>query len=147
MQPLTPAQVKEIAEELGIGQCCYYHKEKGTLLFLPDFAAHMYEIDELYADDIAEVENNSGDYIVLEPPTSKESFRIMANFANSLPENLGLRNQLFYALDNRKPFSHFKNRVDDSDYREAWFAFRDEQLRQWVVERFEEEMNRMEDPD
>ena len=63
----------------------------------------------------------------------------MADFTNSLPETLGLRNQLIFALSNRKPFRQFKFLIDRSGvYREQWFAFKSEQLRQWVIDRFQE---------
>jgi hypothetical protein len=65
----------------------------------------------------------------------------MEDFTNSLPETVGLKNQLKFALGNKKPFRQFKFLIDRSGvYREQWFAFKDEQLRQWVIDQITEQM-------
>lgn len=60
----------------------------------------------------------------------------MENFANSLPETVGLKNQLVFALSNKKPFRQFKYLVDASGiYGDQWFAFKEERLKHWVIDR------------
>ena len=141
MLALTPTQIKEITERIDCGECCYYHKQKGSWIFTPDFDNNIYADEEFYADELEELENNFANYIKIEPLPPSDSFKIMADFTNSLPETLGLRNQLIFALSNRKPFRQFKFLIDRSGvYREQWFAFKSEQLRQWVIDRFQEEI-------
>jgi hypothetical protein len=67
---------------------------------------------------------------------SHENFRIMEEFAGSLPES-SLKSRLLEALSRGKPFRRFKDLVhSDLALREQWFAFRDDaharHLRRWL---------------
>lgn len=69
----------------------------------------------------------------IDPPESWESFQIMEDFVEqALPEECPLRSSLARALKGRKPFSHFKSLVDDSEYRSLWFDFKHKQLMELV---------------
>jgi Uncharacterised protein family (UPF0158) len=64
-------------------------------------------------------------YLNIEPLDSHESFRIMENFAASLPES-ALKGRLFDALSRNKPFRRFNDVVhSEPSLRGHWFAFRD----------------------
>ena len=84
-------------------------------------------------DDAAElrerIDANLGDrYRSIEPLESHESFRIMEDFAASLPESRR-KPRLFDALSRNKPFRHFRDIVHaDLALRDQWFAFRDDAL-------------------
>lgn len=86
-------------------------------------------------DDAAElrerIDADLGDrYRSIEPLESHESFRIMEDFAASLPESR-LQPRLFDALSRNKPFRHFRDIVHaDLALRDQWFAFRDDALAQ-----------------
>jgi hypothetical protein len=64
---------------------------------------------------------------------SSESFRIMERFVYQLEDGT-LKSELEYALQIRKPFQNFKHLIDNSDYREAWFAFKQNELEKLVGE-------------
>lgn len=69
-------------------------------------------------------------YRSIEPLEAHESFRIMEDFAASLPESR-LKTRLFDALSRHKPFRHFRDIVHaDLALRDQWFAFRDDALAQ-----------------
>ncbi len=73
-------------------------------------------------------------YRCIEPLETHESFRIMEDFAGSLPESR-LRSRLLDVLSHQKPFRRFKDVVhSDLDLRNQWFAFRDEALAQHASE-------------
>jgi hypothetical protein len=127
--------VKEIAGSIDAGMVCYLNPD--TL-----------EIDEFYHELLSNpdlYESNTGfsidelnpkytqweKYITIEPLESNESFRIMEKFAEQV-DNPRLRNQLVNALNNRKPFANFKRIIDNSEYRQDWFNFKDEQLQNYV---------------
>ncbi len=57
------------------------------------------------------------------PLESNESFSIMEAFAENM-EDIKFREQLFYALNHKKPFANFKWKIDNSDYRQRWFDFK-----------------------
>lgn len=71
--------------------------------------------------------------IRFEPLDSHQSFEIMEAFAENM-EDEKFREQLIYALNNRKPFANFKWKIDDSRYRQNWFDFKQERLENHVRE-------------
>ncbi|HEY5392992.1 MAG TPA: hypothetical protein VIJ57_12790 [Hanamia sp.] len=56
----------------------------------------------------------------------------MESFVDSLPESR-IRVMLSNALSGRKPFRHFNHIIHQSDEREAWFAFRQRCLKNYVA--------------
>ena len=138
MIPLTKELIKEIAEQLDCGFRCFIHKETGELITLPDENHHSGMDMELWAEDMEKVDENFGDYLVVDPPESSDSFRIMEAFVDSLPESESLRKRLIYALNQRKPFRQFKSILDDSGpFRQKWFDFKERKLQEWVQEHLE----------
>ena len=78
------------------------------------------------------------------PLESHESFKIMEAFAENM-EDGKFREQLFDALNHRKPFANFKWKIDNSPYRQDWFDFKQKWLEghvreelYWFLERQEE---------
>ena len=55
----------------------------------------------------------------------------MERFVEVLPAN-HLRTRLITILNQPRLFRHFKQVVDESDYREDWFAFRDQEMTHWL---------------
>ena len=65
-------------------------------------------------------------YLAIEAMETHESFRIMEDFAASLPESQ-LRSRLLDVLARSKPFARFKDIVHgDLALRDQWFTFRDD---------------------
>lgn len=79
--------------------------------------------------------------ITFEPLESHESFDIMRKFTERL-EDKKLQAKLIYALNNRKPFAHFKYHIDNSDHRQEWFDFKNRCLQTHVKELLFVELNR-----
>jgi hypothetical protein len=139
MPTLTDEQIKEIAEQLDCGFRGFWHKQTSELLFVPDLNNDPFADTEWFADDLEKLENNFDDYIEIEKPHSSDSFEIMANFTEQLDDSNKLKNQLIDALNKKKPFKEFKFIVDNSGiYRQQWFDFKNEQLKQWVSDKFNE---------
>lgn len=116
---LTDEHIKEIAEQLDIGFCCFWHKTTGEILSIPVEIRSMGNDDEFFEEEMEKIENNPDDYIEIEPPSSRYGFEIMANFAEQLNDNMTLQSQLIGALNNKKPFSEFKFIIDNSgEYRQ-----------------------------
>jgi hypothetical protein len=82
-------------------------------------------------------------YISIEPRESSESFGIMEKFVGKVKDKK-LRTQLIDALNNRRPFAHFKNIVESSNYRKEWFAFKQSQLEMMVWEELRIELENFE---
>ena len=137
--------VKEIAENIDCGFVCYLNTD--TLEcenVVPD-----QEYDhELFEDTTGETWES---YYTFDrwdnserfsQPSSHESFKIMEKFVGTVPDEK-LQQKLYNALDRRRPFANFKDIIDDSDYREAWFAFRASELQEYVWTIMEEHISDM----
>jgi uncharacterized protein UPF0158 len=129
MVPLSDDKIKDIAQDLDCGFICYINIQTGEHLTIPK-EYDSFEADGAFDEDVAKVEKNKELYLKIEPPKSGEAHRIMQEFAYSLPDQIyHLKGKLIEALDNRKPFRNFKFIIDNSgEYREKWFAFREQQL-------------------
>lgn len=105
------------------------------------------ELDD-YEELSARVDAGLGErYRRIEPLQSRQSFRIMEDFAASLPES-PLKARLLDALSRNKPFCRFKDVLHaERALRDQWFAFRDDahaqHARKWLeAERLDAELDR-----
>lgn len=123
--------IKDIAGELDCGLDCYYSPKTKEVIGIPTEDALM-DFDD---DDeiLKKVESNKADFIKIKALESFESFKIMEGFRDEVPDE-HLTRQLTAALNNRKPFQNFKYLVDNSEYRQKWFDFKQEALEQHVRE-------------
>jgi hypothetical protein len=134
MTTLTQEQIKEIASELECGFCCYYNQSDNELLFVPNPDDYSDIDPEAWQEEYDKIEENYDRYKLIEPPRSYESFKIMEEFIEALPEGHHLRARLTNALNKRKPFREFKFVIDNSgDYRQKWFHFKSHKLQEYVV--------------
>ena len=143
--------VAEIAGNIDAGLVCFFNPETLEIDSYPRDL--LYEVD-LFEDEPEEVKKRLQElydweevkvldwdkYFEFSPPDSNEGFRIMEAFAERLKENEKLQNQLFRALNNRKPFANFKDIIDNSDYRQNWFDFKFRWLENSVAIQLMEEL-------
>ena len=95
---------------------------------------------EDYEELSGRIEADFGErYRRIEPMSSRESFRIMEDFAASLPESR-LKSRLLEALSRNKPFFRFKDVLhSEGSMRDQWFAFRDDAHARYAREWLESE--------
>ncbi|MFW6389389.1 MAG: UPF0158 family protein, partial [Marinilabiliaceae bacterium] len=62
---------------------------------------------------------------------SSQGFKIMERFVDEV-DDPRLRDQLINALNRKRPFANFKNLVETSSFRQAWFDFKQKQLEMLV---------------
>lgn len=130
--------VHDVAEYIDCGLVCFINPEtleleqipKGMLDEFSDFSLNP-ELDDEEEEEQKFLHDEWESCISVEPRESSESFKIMERFVDKVNDN-NLRNRLVYALNNKKPFAHFKNIVESSSYRNEWFAFKQKQL-EWLV--------------
>lgn len=143
MIKLTEQQINEIASELEAGMRCFYNKQTGEVKTIPNFDSLFGADQELWEEDLTELDENRIDYIEFEDMSSRESFQIMMDFAESV-EDVQLRDRLIDSLNRSKPFKNFKWIIDNSgDYREKWFEFKSKRYIEWVKDKIEK-FNRIE---
>ncbi|RUA33204.1 MAG: hypothetical protein DSY77_10890 [Bacteroidetes bacterium] len=132
---LPEHKIKEIVDWLGTGMLVFYHKETGDVLYHPDPDNPYFE-PELWQDQIDEIEKDRDKYLKFESMDSRQSFKVMEHFADSLSD-LKFKGMLYDRLSRKKPFQNFKMLVESSDYRQDWFDFRDNASIEWMKEQLE----------
>lgn len=132
---INPKLIADIAQNIDCGLDCYYNPETEEVITIPSYsiATDEDELMQYWGDQIKKVQDNESDYIKIEVLQSYESYDIMEDFVEQLP-NSRLKFDLEDALQKRKPFQNFKYIVDNSDVRQDWFDFKQSELEK-IVER------------
>lgn len=132
---VTSAQINEIAQMLDCGLNAYINRKTLEMDFIPD----MDRLDdtELWEEHYIKV-TEEWNSLVIEPMKSWESFKIMENFIYELPDKKFQQN-LIEILNRKRPFAHFKAAIDNSDYRQQWFDFKEKMYEEYVKQQLEAE--------
>jgi len=130
---LSKKAIKEIAENLDCGMVCYVHIETKEVKSIIDLD-NIYADEELWREDIDEIEKNWDKYLKIDKMPSREAFQVMEDFTEQV-SNKEIRNRLVYALNRNRPFKNFKYEVDyNEDVRQHWFKFKAYRYEEWVKE-------------
>lgn len=117
--------ISEIAQELDCGNDCYYNPKTDELITIPNFG-EMTDEDEFldaFGAELKKVTKNKAEFIKIEVLENFESFKIMERFTSQIADK-SLQAELDNILEREKPFQNFKNRIDNSDFRQNWFDFK-----------------------
>jgi len=128
--------LNEIAQELDCGSTCYYNTKTDEIISIPSFSDMWDEDDfkEAFETEFERIEKQKKDLIKLEGLESFESFKIMEQFVDQLPDE-ALKEELEFVLANKKPFQKFKYLVEESNFRTDWFNFKQNALEKIVAQR------------
>lgn len=129
--------VKKIAENNNCGFVCFVNPDTGEMEeAMPEWLEDPNSLEDVVDQEWDEMYTfeNWDRVITIEPPESHESFKIMEDFAEFKVSGK-LQEQLFAALNRRKPFRNFKYLIDESEYRQDWFAYKQMRLeeRAWTL--------------
>jgi hypothetical protein len=106
----------------------YLDVQTGEVLFFSDYCDENADLEQEISED------ESGRYVALETESSEEGFGDMAAFIEVIAPG-SLRDRLCSALERKKPFRHFKDILESCPgERERWFHFKDERLRERVLQ-------------
>ncbi len=121
--------VSEIAQHIDWGLTCFLNPETEEIEFVPKDLANptIYELTtgEDYEDTFKHLSWKK--CIIVEPPESGESFYIMEHFVDEVNDKR-LRDSRVNALNRKRPFANFKQIVESSCFRQAWFDSKQQQL-------------------
>ena len=125
--------IKEIAQELDCGNDCYYNPKTNEIITIPNFGEMMDEDEfrDAFGAELKKVTKNKADFIKIEVLESFQSFKIMEHFIVQIADKQ-FQSELENILERKKPFQNFKNRIDNSDYRQNWFDFKQNELEKIV---------------
>jgi hypothetical protein len=103
MLSISTEMIKEIADQLDCGMKCFYHFKTGELIFYPDEMKWSGDIDEeIWGEDMEKVEENYGDYLAFTAMESHESFRVMEDFIEQIPDKKYNENlKMLFTEENR----------------------------------------------
>lgn len=132
--------IKIIAQELDCGFDCFYNIRTSKILTIPNFGQMIDEDDfrDAFGTELEKVNQNRIDFIKFEVLESFESFKIMEQFVAELTDK-NLQLELESVLANKKPFQNFMHIIDDSDFRQSWFDFKQKKLEKRVKTQLERE--------
>lgn len=135
---LNDQQVKEIAGQLDCGFRVFVHKHTGALVSIPYLDNNPYAEESFYKEELRHLKKHYREYLEITGPQSHDRFEVMTSFTEQL-DNEEVKGQLFEALNKRKPFQEFKRVIDSSGpYRQLWFAYKEANLKKWVLQRLAE---------
>ena len=148
MIKLTEEQISDIAQDLEVGFKCFIHKQTGEVKTLPDELNGNMEMDEeLWQDVIDEIDNDAENFIVIEGMDSHESYLLMEKFIDTVDDKQ-LAARLTNAINVPKPFHTFRYELDYTDeYLQKWYAFKSQQMIEWVKEQLSDEKSESIDDD
>lgn len=131
---MTNEQINELADNLDCGLRCFVHKEKKTILTIPDTINNPDSDSELWDKAKNEIKKDFDRYVEIEKMDTKESFRVMESFVDTV-DDLQQKERFEEALRRPKPFANFKDEINNSGpYRQKWFDFKRQQMIEWVME-------------
>ena len=124
--------LNEIADSMESGFKCFIHRETFEVVTYMDPDRYPDMDPKEWKEEISKVKKNKKKFLEIENMGSSDSFRVMAEFADSV-EDATTKVRLVTALEGHRPFANFKIQIDNSgEYRELWFAFRREKNIEWV---------------
>ncbi len=127
--------VSRIADSLLAGLICYFNPYTLEVEDIPEIMVQDPEEFELMtgeSDDSLELKHkNWTKCIEIEPMESHESFKVMENFIDEV-QDYKLKEKLINTLNRKKPFANFKFLVENTDYRQQWFDFRQKHYKDYV---------------
>ncbi|RIJ50418.1 hypothetical protein D1614_00300 [Maribellus luteus] len=119
--------VSEIADGLSAGLICFFNPDTLEFEDIPKDLAYDPEEFEMMTGETFESAGLKHDEwnncITIEPMESHDSFKIMEYFIDEVRDT-NFQEKLINALNRRKPFANFKYLVENSDYRQKWFDFK-----------------------
>jgi uncharacterized protein YkvS len=133
MDNLKQNIIREIAQELDCGNECYYNLKTNEIIAIPNFSqvSDEEEFKEIFRKDLEKINGNKIGFIKIEIPESFQSFKIMERFVVQLNDQ-NFKSELQDILGNKKPFRNFKNTIDQSEFRQSWFDFKQKELEKTV---------------
>lgn len=123
-QEISLKVIEEIADQLDSGMNCYLNKIAGEIISVIPDEDMSYAFGEASDEEMEKINSSPDSYIFFERMSSRDSYDMMMDFAEEVPEK-ALRSNLIAALNSKKPFRSFKSTIDDSeDFRQKWFIYK-----------------------
>ena len=111
----------EIAEELNLGQVCYYNKKSKDFFCIPDTD----DLDEdVFIEEQKRLETEEKDLVTLRQPHSRVTFLLMEEFIQGI-DDFEIQSELIESISFERPFASFKQKTRKYKIEGDWAQFRD----------------------
>ena len=154
---LSNEQIHEIAENIDMGEVCYINAQTGEIIFMMnneifsdygisweddeeeeetlDNDNHGWQ-DEMYAEVKADMNKiyswDLKDTIRIEKPETNKAFEFMQHFIDEVIPEGKLKQNFWKVLSKSHPFRNFNAIIHNCEYKENWFAFKQNALEEYV---------------
>ena len=128
--------IRELAELLECGMQCFFHKKNKSIEYYPDMDEVMSDM-ESWQDIMRKIEEDFDNYVKVSKMDSIQSFRVMERFTDQI-DSILFREKAENILSRPKPFWNFKNLIEQSEFRQAWFDFRLNENMEWVKKQLDQ---------
>ena len=118
----TEAEIEDMASQLDLGVSIFVPKQGGEFEFLPREKDLLYAEEEVWGPALQPLKNAPDNYFQIDPPESFEQYRWMREFADTRPSSQD-QDKLHDALSIKRPFAHFKEKVQVLGLIDAWHQF------------------------
>ena len=132
---ITKLQVRQMTDEMEIGHTIFVNKDTGefkAFFELDDLMEYMMSDEEDPWEEERQIVDSWEHSATIEKLSSHEGFRIMESFADEVDGKF--RDKIINILNYRRPFAHFKDLVESSEYRQRWFDFRKRKYEEYITE-------------
>jgi hypothetical protein len=122
---------------LDCGNDCFYNIKTNEIITIPSFFETLDETEfkKIFQSDLTRIEKQKDDLIKFEVLESFQSFKIMEEFVRQLSDQQ-LQSELENILANKKPFQNFKFIIEQTEFRNNWFEFKQSELEKIVEKQF-----------
>ncbi|MCF8358646.1 MAG: hypothetical protein K9H26_07795 [Prolixibacteraceae bacterium] len=126
--------VHDIAENIDCGLVCYLNPETLDLEDVPENIAMDPDEFEMVTGELWNETFKHDQWercITIEPREGHEAFKIMERFVDEIEDKM-FAQKLAGILNRKRPFANFKAHVENSEYRQQWFDFKQAALEEMV---------------
>jgi len=143
--------VYDIAQSINAGLVCYINMQTMEVVEIYKEMFDVYDLDfegkeEDEIDEVAKGLKEDLDKIEswdkkleIEPLYSNESYKIMKYFIGDIIPEGSFQEKLYNAINRRKPFANFRYIIDNSDYLQNWYDYKQNYLEKYVWELLRDE--------
>lgn len=133
--------IKSLAENITCNLVSFFNPDTLEIEDIPKDMLHEFDFEEDSTyEELSLTHNTWEKCIKVDPLESFESYKIMEDFVECLPDNKSAR-ILSQAIYGKKPFASFNHQIHQSDYRQDWFDFWQMAAEKYVINNYFYDIN------
>jgi hypothetical protein len=133
MKAIPLHDIKKIVTLLDKGFLVFIHLDTGSVTGIPEFDDYVDFFDDEAQFFYNEIESHPEEYFQIQPPTSRELFNMMMDFAQE-QEQPQITNELVRALRESNAIDRFRSKLNqlEPQIKNNWMQYKQENMVQYV---------------